>query len=149
MVLVHKRLTSSSCVWAAVQTKSTRSSSNLVLLMSGDRRSSRQFGGRRMLQSKIIWSADCSSALQMYLGASSMPQWYRHAQARRQDVAAGGAKNQKGGHIFKIQYWMYEETGGPNVKWGGTDFKWGAGHHWPPAGDGPGHPQSDAGSQPI
>jgi len=20
---------------------------------------------------------------------------------------------------------------------GGTDFKWGAGHHWPPAGDGP------------
>jgi len=33
----------------------------------------------------------------MYLGASSMPQWYRHAQARRQDVAAGGAKNQKEG----------------------------------------------------
>jgi len=27
---------------------------------------------------------------------------------------------------------MYVATGGPNVKWGGTDFKWGAGHHWPP-----------------
>ena len=23
------------------------------------------------------------------------------------------------------------------MKCGGTDFKWGAGHHWPPAGDGP------------
>jgi len=45
-------------------------------------------------------------------------------QARRQDVAAGGAKKQKGEHIFKIQYWMYAATGGPNVKWGGTDFKW-------------------------
>jgi len=32
---------------------------------------------------------------------------------------------------------MYAATGGPNVKWRGTDFKWGAGHHWPPAGDGP------------
>jgi len=27
---------------------------------------------------------------------------------------------------------MYAATGGPNVKWGETDFKWGAGHHWPP-----------------
>ena len=52
-------------------------------------------------------------------------------QARRQDVAAGGGKNQKGGHIFKIQYWMYAATGEPNVKYGG------AGHHCPPAGDGP------------
>jgi len=34
-----------------------------------------------------------------------------------------------------VQYWMYVATGGPNVKWGGTDFKWGARHHWPPAGD--------------
>jgi len=48
----------------------------------------------------------------------------------RQDLAGGGAENQKegsktrrGGHIFKIQYWMYAGTGGPNVKWGGTDFK--------------------------
>ena len=44
----------------------------------------------------------------------------------------------RGGHIFKIQYWMYVANGGPNVKWGGTDFKWGAEHHWPPTGDGPG-----------
>ena len=28
----------------------------------------------------------------------------------------GEAINQKGGHIFKIQYWMYAATGGPNVK---------------------------------
>ena len=36
----------------------------------------------------------------------------------------GGAKRQKGDHIFKIQYWMYAATGGPNVKWGDTNFKW-------------------------
>jgi len=43
--------------------------------------------------------------------------------ARRQDLAAGGAKTQKegpktrrGGNIFKIQYWIYAVTGGPNVK---------------------------------
>jgi len=24
-----------------------------------------------------------------------------------------------------MQYWMYAATGEPNVKWGGTDFKWG------------------------
>jgi len=40
-----------------------------------------------------------------------------HTQARRQDLEAGGpktkkgAKNQKGGHIFKIQYWMHAATG--------------------------------------
>jgi len=46
-------------------------------------------------------------------------------QVRRQDLAAGGAKNQMegpktrgGGHIFKILYWMYAGTTGPNVKWG-------------------------------
>ena len=50
---------------------------------------------------------------------------HSQVQARRQDLAAGGAINQKGGHIFKIQYWMYAATGGPNLKWGGTDFKWG------------------------
>jgi len=50
-------------------------------------------------------------------------------QARRQDIAAGGAKNQeapktrRGGHILKILNWMYAATRGPNVKWGGTDFK--------------------------
>ena len=44
-------------------------------------------------------------------------------QARHQDVAAGATKNQKGGHIFKIQCWMYAETGGPNVKWGAPEVK--------------------------
>ena len=46
-------------------------------------------------------------------------------QAGRQDLAAGGAKNQKegpktrrGGHILEIQYGMYAATGEPNVKWG-------------------------------
>jgi len=38
---------SSFCLWAAVQTKSTRFSSHLVLLMLGDRRFFRQFRGRR------------------------------------------------------------------------------------------------------
>jgi len=46
-------------------------------------------------------------------------------QASRQDVAAEGPKTRKGGHIFKIQFWMYAATGGPNVKWEGTNFKWG------------------------
>jgi len=36
-----------------------------------------------------------------------------------------GAKNRKVGHILNIQYRMYAATGGPNVKWGGTDFKLG------------------------
>ena len=27
---------------------------------------------------------------------------------------------------------MYVASGGPNVKWEGTDFKWGDGHHWSP-----------------
>jgi len=44
----------------------------------------------------------------------------------------GGAKNQRGGHIFKIQYWMYATTGGPNVKWGSPISNVGARHHWPP-----------------
>jgi len=35
-----------------------------------------------------------------------------------------GAKNHKGRHIFETLYWMYAATRGPNVKWGGTDFKW-------------------------
>jgi len=46
-------------------------------------------------------------------------------QARRQDIAARGAKNLKVGHIVKILYWKYAATRGPNAKWG-------AGHHWPP-----------------
>jgi len=66
--------------------------------------------------------------------------WHR---ARRQGLAAGGPKTRKrgqkpeGGAHFKIQYWMYAATGGPNVKWGCTDFKWGPGTTDPPAGDGP------------
>ena len=74
-----------------------------------------------------------------YLSLSSDSRFLESClQARPQDLAAGGGKNQEGpktrrwGHIFKIQYWMCAATGGPNVKWGGTDFKWGAGHHWPP-----------------
>jgi len=58
-------------------------------------------------------------------------------QARRQDLAAGGTKNQKGDHIFKIQYWMYVATGGPNVKWGHRYQMGGPGTTGSPAGDGP------------
>jgi len=32
---------------------------------------------------------------------------------------------------------MYAATEGPNVKWGEQISNVGAGHHWPPAGDGP------------
>jgi len=60
-------------------------------------------------------------------------------QARRQDLAAGGAKNQKEGpktrrgrHIFKIQYRMYAATGGPNVKWGAPILNGGSGTTGPP-----------------
>ena len=73
---------SSSCVWAALQTKSARSSSHFVLLMSGDRKSSGQFGGLKLSQSKIILLADCSSAPQTHLGVSGMPQRYRHVSKR-------------------------------------------------------------------
>jgi len=65
-------------------------------------------------------------------------------QARRQDLAAGGDKNQKerpktrrGGAHLKIQYWMYVTTGGPNVKWGAQISNGGAGTTGPPAGDDP------------
>jgi len=34
-------------------------------------------------------------------------------------------KTRRGGHVFKILYWMYTATRGPNVKWWGTDFTWG------------------------
>jgi len=36
-----------------------------------------------------------------------------------------GDKNQKGGHIVKIQYWMYAATGEPNVKWRWLRFQMG------------------------
>jgi len=35
----------------------------------------------------------------------------------QQDFAAGEAEKDKG-DTFKIQYWMYAATGGPNMKWG-------------------------------
>jgi len=50
---------------------------------------------------------------------------------------SGGAKNRSGGHIFKIQYWMYVATEGPNVKWGAPILNGGPGTTGPPAGDGP------------
>ena len=40
-------------------------------------------------------------------------------QDRRQDLAAGGAKNQKGAHIFKMRYWMYGATRGQT--WNGRN----------------------------
>jgi len=43
----------------------------------------------------------------------------------RRGQKPGGAKTRSGGHLLKMQYWMYEATGGPNMKWGGTHFKWG------------------------
>ena len=56
----------------------------------------------------------------------------------------GGGKNQKegpktrrGGHIFKILYWMYAATRGPNVKWGAQISNGGTGTTAPPAGDDP------------
>jgi len=52
------------------------------VLMLRDRSSSRQLGGRRMLQSKMILLADCCSAPQMHLGVSSMPLRYRHVPKR-------------------------------------------------------------------
>jgi len=44
-----------------------------------------------------------------------------------------GPKTRKGRHIFKIQYSVLDVC---NNRWakremGGTDFKWGFGHHWP------------------
>ena len=48
-----------------------------------------------------------------------------------------GAKNQKGGHIFKIQCWMYAATGGPNVKWGAPISNGGPGTTGAPAGEDP------------
>jgi len=59
-------------------------------------------------------------------------------QARRQDLAAGGQKPKKKGQkpdegatFLKYSIGCMQQPGGPNVKWGGTDFKWGAGHHCP------------------
>jgi len=57
--------------------------------------------------------------------------------ARRQDFAAGGGQKLHEGATFLntildacSNQWAKHERGS-------TNFKWGAGHHWPPAGDGP------------
>ena len=73
--------------------------------------------------------------LWLRLQPSKIAGLWLHRQARRQILVAMGAKNQKGGHIFKIQYWIYAATGEPNVKWGGADFKWGGRAPLAPAGD--------------
>jgi len=44
----------------------------------------------------------------------------------------GEAKNQKGGHIFEILYWMYAATRGPNAKWGAQISNGGPGTTAPP-----------------
>jgi len=103
------------------------------------------------LHISVFWKNDKS--FQWYWSSCMQPHPYQNfhwypltsSQARRQDLAAGGpktrrrgqkleggAKNQKGGHIFKIHYWMYVATRGPNVKWGGTDFKLGGRAPLPP-----------------
>jgi len=46
-------------------------------------------------------------------------------QARHQDIAAGGAKNKKGGHILKILYWMYTATRWPKREMGRHRFQMG------------------------
>ena len=48
----------------------------VLLLMLGYRRSSRQFGGRRMLQSKMRWLLDCFLGPQTRSGVSSMLKRY-------------------------------------------------------------------------
>jgi len=59
-------------------------------------------------------------------------------QARRQDIAAGGAKTRRRGQKterglhFKNTVWDVCSNQGANREMGGTDFKWGAAHHWAP-----------------
>jgi len=48
-----------------------------------------------------------------------------------------GVQKPQGGHIFKIQYWMYATTGGPNMKWGAQILNGEAGTTGPGAGDDP------------
>jgi len=52
-------------------------------------------------------------------------------------TSRGGPKIRRG-NIFKIQYWVYAATGGPNVKWGAPIPNGGPGTTGPPAGNGPG-----------
>ena len=84
------------------------------------------------LQSAVIFSITYKGGVN-YGNDQNLPHTkLGHMPARRQDLAVGGPKTRRGAHIFKIQCWMYVAIKGPNVKWGGTDFKWGTGHHWPP-----------------
>jgi len=53
-------------------------------------------------------------------------------QARRQDFAAGGAKNHKGGPNFFNTILNVYRNWELNMKWGGTDFKWGGRAPLPP-----------------
>ena len=72
------------------------------------------------------------------------------SQARRQDLAAGGvknqkegpktrrgAKNQKGGTFLKYSIGCMQQQVGQTWNGGAPISNGGAGHHWPPAGDGP------------
>ena len=97
------------------------------------------------IRATYVWCCSSRTFRSWWTAHSAQRQPRGCNQARRQDTAAGGAENQKegpktrrGGIFKQIMYWMYAATRGPNVKLGGTDFKWGAGNLCPPAGDGPG-----------
>ena len=75
----------------------------------------------------------------------------RHHQARHQDLATGGVKNRKrgrkpegSGHILKCSIGCMQQPVGQI--WNGREpiSNGGAGHHWIPAGDGPGHHSDSA-----
>jgi len=55
--------------------------------------------------------------------------------SRRGQKPEGGAKNQKGTHLQNTVLDVSSNQGAKRER-RGTDFKWGARHHWPPAGDG-------------
>ena len=59
-----------------------------------------------------------------------------YKQARRQDLAAGGAKNQKGGHILKYGIGCMQQRGGQTWNWGAQISNGGLGTTGTPAGDG-------------
>jgi len=101
--------------------------------MLGNLRSSRQFGGRRLLQSKIIWLAECSLAPQMHLDVSSMPQRYSHVPKRPTPVlrlfsathrlrgssepvgrqTAGVTKNRAGGVALSLSHAALHDRSSP------------------------------------
>jgi len=47
-----------------------------------------------------------------------------------------GGQKPRGGTFLKYCIGCMEQPGAKRAM-GGTDFNWGAGHHWPPAGDDP------------